>query len=170
MAVFHPIGFPGRPLRVMTNVTVVDDVWAMVGSSAFRRRGLTFDGGLDMVLFDSTIRDGRGVAIADLRRRLMAAHLDAAPPPPATAALFPVPSPTWVRLADAHSAFTVCKEMLDHGGNGLIEPLWTAMSQARRRSRHFRQSVADPDGRDFSTLAGGLLALMANLATLPPPP
>src|SRR6266487_913970 len=43
---FHPVGFPGRPSRLESSVVIVDDVWAMVGSSTFRRRGLTFDGGI----------------------------------------------------------------------------------------------------------------------------
>jgi hypothetical protein len=122
---FHPIGFPGRPLRLMTNVVVVDDLWALVGSSAIRRRGLTFDGGLDVALFDSTLREGRGATINALRRRLMAGHLGAAAPPATAAGTpAPVPHPTWVRLADPHSAFAACQDLLRQGGAGLIEPLW----------------------------------------------
>jgi hypothetical protein len=168
---FHPIGFPGRPLRLMTNVTIVDDVWAMIGSSAFRRRGLTFDGGLDVVLFDTSWRDGRSAAIADLRRRLMAAYLNVSPPPAATPGTFPVAHPSWVRLADAHSAFAVCWDLLDHSGTGLIEPLWNGQVPGTTPITTFPgENVADPDGREFSTLASSLLALIAGLATPPPAP
>jgi hypothetical protein len=171
VVVCHPIGFPGRPLRLMTNITIVDDVWAMIGTSAFRRRGLTFDGGLDVVVFDTTMRDGRGAAIADLRRRLMAAHLNVPPPPPVSTGTFPSPHPNWVRLADAHAAFAVCKEILENGGNGLIEPLWDGKVPGKDPITTFPgANIADPDGREFSTLAGSLLALMASLATPAPPP
>jgi hypothetical protein len=151
---FHPIGFPGRPLRLMTNVTIVDDVWAMIGTSASRRRGLTFDGGLDVVLFDTTVKDGRGAAIADLRRRLMAAYLNVPPPPAATTGSFPIPHPSWVRLLDAHSAFKVCQELLANGGIGLIEPIWNGHVPGTREITTFpNENIADPEGREFSTLA-----------------
>jgi hypothetical protein len=168
---FHPIGFPGRPLRLMTSVTIVDDVWALLGTSTFRRRGLTFDGALDVALFDTTLRDGRGVSIANLRRRLMAGNLNVNPP--AVGGAIPVPSPSWVRLADAHSAFDVARDILAEGGLGLIEPIWDGHvpGVSPIPSSNFpSESVADPDGRDFSTAATGLLALIANLATPPPAP
>ena len=167
---FHPVGFPGRPLRLMTNVIVVDDVWAMLGSSTVRRRGLTFDGGLDVVLFDTKIRDGRGAAIANLRRRLMAGHLNVSSPGAGGPAL---PQPSWVRLADAHAAFAVARELLAHGGNGVIEPIWDGHVPGVPpiSSTSFpADNVADPDGREFSAAVGALLALIANAATPPPPP
>lgn len=110
---FHPIGFPGRPLRLATNIVIVDDVWALIGTSTIRRRGLTFDGGVDVVLFDRTIRDGRGAAIGDLRRRLMAEHLGVKPP-----AAGEVPQANWVQLNDGPTAFTAIKQLLDRVGPG----------------------------------------------------
>jgi hypothetical protein len=53
---FHPIGFPGRPSRIESTVVIVDNTWAMVGSSTFRRRGLTFDGGSDLVFTDTNLK------------------------------------------------------------------------------------------------------------------
>jgi MFS family permease len=153
---FHPIGFPGRPLRLMTPVLVVDDLWAMVGSSTFRRRGLAFDGGLDLALFDTQLREGRGVAIADLRRRLTAGHLNVGPP-----AAGAVPHPTWVQLADAHSAFAACKSLLDQGGAGLIEPIWDGRVPGRPvigGDSFPGDDVADPDGRAFNSVVALILA------------
>jgi hypothetical protein len=173
---FHPIGLPGRPLRLMTNVVVVDDLWALVGTSAFRRRGLTFDGGLDVSLFDGAIRDGRGAAIATLRRRLMAGHLGAAAPlPPGAGAPVPVPHPTWVRLADAHGAFSAAQDLLRQGGAGLIEPLWDGrVPGVEPIDPHVTafpaDAVADPDGRNVNAFVQLILAAFAGLATPPPPP
>jgi len=165
VVVFHPIGFPGRPLRLMTNVIIVDDVWAMLGASTFRRRGLTFDGSLDLVMFDNRIRAGRSLALADLRRRLMSGHLGVAAPVAGT-----TPHATWVRLADLHSAFAACQELLAHGGSGLISPLWNGIAPGREPTDPaplLRDDVADPDGRNFS---GIVLLLLEALkpAGIPP--
>ena len=84
---------------------------------------------------------------------------------------FPVPNPSWVRLADAHSAFGVCQELLEHGGSGIVEPLWDGTVPGKTPITTFpSENVADPEGREFSTLAGALLALIASLASPPPPP
>jgi hypothetical protein len=169
---FHPIGFPGRALRLLTSLTVVDDVWALIGSSTIRRRGLTFDGGLDLALFDTQLREGRGSAISELRRQSMAFYLGATDPKSGG------PNPTFVRLLDPHTAFAACKELLDQGGAGLIEPLFdgklpgvTSIPPAAFPS----DDIADPDGRIFDSTAGlnftvpflGMVAA-ASLATARP--
>ncbi len=165
---FHPVGFPGRPLRLQTNIFVVDDVWAMVGSSTVRRRGLTFDGGVDLVLFDRELREGRGRRIADFRRRLMAGHLGA--PEPAAGA---VPHPNWVRLADAHTAFEAAQELLVQGGAGLIEPLFDGRvpgAPVIPESAFPNDAVADPEGREFNTAVALLVAALASFGTPALPP
>src|SRR5436853_7617428 len=75
VAAFHPVGFPGRASRLESTVVIIDDLWAMVGSSTFRRRGLTFDGGSDLVFSDLDLVDGVSPAIVDFRRKLMASRL-----------------------------------------------------------------------------------------------
>jgi hypothetical protein len=116
---FHPIGFPGRPSRLESTVVIVDDAWAMVGSSTFRRRGLAFDGGADLVCTDLSLNDGRSAAIADFRRALQATRLGIAPPPaPPT-----LPSSSWVRLGDGVGAFHQIRETLRAGGLGRIARL-----------------------------------------------
>jgi hypothetical protein len=165
VVVFHPIGFPGRPLRLMTNVVIVDDVYALIGTSTIRRRGLTFDGGLDVVLFDRSIRDGRGAAVGDLRRRLMAAHLGVKPP-----ASGEVPHANWVQLNDGPSAFAAIKQLLDQGGAGLIEPLWDGSIPGITpipSSSFPSDDVADPEGRDFNTAIALIVAALASVATPP---
>lgn len=119
---FHPIGFPGRPSRLESTVIIVDDAWAMVGSSTFRRRGLTFDGGADLVCTDLSVNDGRSAAITDFRRTLQASRLGIAPPPPPPA----LPPSSWVRLSDGVSAFHQIRETLRAGGLGKIARLTPA--------------------------------------------
>src|SRR5919204_3325629 len=67
---YHPFGFPGRSLNVRTTVAIVDDVWCLVGTSAIRRRGLTFDGATDVVSFDRRIAGGYSSGVATFRRAL----------------------------------------------------------------------------------------------------
>jgi hypothetical protein len=119
VVVFHPIGFPGRPCRLETTVVIVDDVWALVGSSTLRRRGLAFDGGADIVLADADLVEGRSPAIAAFRRALQAERLGIAAPgaPPA------LPPSSFVRLADGVEAFHEIREMLRAGGLGRIARL-----------------------------------------------
>ncbi len=165
VAACHPIGFPGRPLRLTTNIVIVDDVWALIGTSTIRRRGLTFDGGVDVVLFDRSIRDGRGAAIGDLRRRLMAEHLGVKPP-----ATGEVPQANWVQLNDGPSAFTAIKQLLDQGGAGLIEPLWDGRIPGITpipSSSFPSDDVADPEGRDFNTAVALIVAALSSVATPP---
>jgi hypothetical protein len=80
-----------------------------------------------------------------------------------------------VRLADAHSAFSACQDLLRQGGAGLIEPLWDGHvpgvdSIDPNQTPFPPDSVADPDGRDFSSVVGLILAAFAGLATPKPAP
>lgn len=114
--VFHPIGFPGRPSRLATTTVVVDDAWALVGSSSLRRRGLRFDASSDLVFTDLSYETGRCPALAELRRQTLAARLGL---PPADGG---VPHPGFVRLFDLEEAFEVVSEALADGGYGRVEP------------------------------------------------
>lgn len=124
---FHPVGFPGRPSRLETTTVIVDDVWALVGSSSLRRRGLTFDGGTDVVVTDQNLVEGRSPAIAALRRSLQASRLGiAGPAPVAPGQVPPLPASSFVRLADGVEAFHEIREMLRGGGQGKITRLTPA--------------------------------------------
>jgi hypothetical protein len=128
----------------------VDDVWALVGSSTIRRRGLTFDGGMDLALFDTQLREGRGAGISELRRQSMAVYLGA------TDQKSGGPNPTFIRLLDPHTAFAACKELLDQGGAGLIEPLFDGKLPGVTQippSAFPSDDIADPDGRIFDPTA-----------------
>jgi hypothetical protein len=120
VAAFQPIGFPGRPTLVRSTVVLVDDVYALVGTSHLRRRGMTFDGGVDVVSIDRALND-RGVSagVARFRQELMATRLGIAIPtgPANTTAL-------WTRLAEPDAAFDVLADLLAGGGFGRCAPVW----------------------------------------------
>jgi hypothetical protein len=79
-------------------------------------------------------------------------------------------------LSDPHAAFAACEELLSHGGSGLIEPLWDDAVAGRKpiRASDFSQdSVAEPDGRDFSAMVGFILGARApagKAGEVTPPP
>lgn len=150
---FHPIGFPGRPSRVESTVVIVDDVWALIGSSTMRRRGLAFDGGADIVLTDLEVSEGRSAAIATLRRTLQADRLGI-PVPGAPPML---PSSAFVRLADGVEAFHQIREVLRGGGLGRIARLAPAEPAGRPASPGPIDAV-NPDGETVNLPV--LLALL----------
>jgi hypothetical protein len=159
VTVFHPIGFPGRPSRLESTVVIVNDVWAMVGSSTLRRRGLTFDGGADLVCTDLALTEGRSAAIAAFRRTLQANRLGIPiPKTPAPGTPLSLPSSAWVRLADGVEAFHEIREMLRAGGLGRIAPLAPAEPPAIPASL----DVVDPESETVDIV--GLLLAMAGAA------
>jgi hypothetical protein len=153
---FHPIGFPGRPLELMTNIVIVDDVFAMLGTSTIRRRGMTFDGGLDLVFTDTTIQDGKPKEIREFRRKLMATHINAIPPKENE-----MPDPDWVRLYDGNQAFEVFRELLEGGGAGLIESVWDGSTPGQQNVSFdgLSDDAADPDGANISPVQSFFSAL-----------
>jgi hypothetical protein len=120
---FHPIGFPGRPSRLESTTVIVDDVWALIGSSTLRRRGLTFDGGSDLVFTDQNLVEGRSAVIAGLRRTLQASRLGIAVPAPVGSGVPPLAPSSFIRLADGVEAFHEIREILRGGGLGKIAAL-----------------------------------------------
>ena len=102
VAGFHPIGFPGRSSPMRSTTIIVDDVWCMVGTSHFRRRGMTFDGAADVASIDRQITHGYSAAIARFRQVLMAQRLGVDAPATPTAA-----GSLWIRLAQPE--FGVCR-------------------------------------------------------------
>ena len=149
---FHPIGFPGRPSRLESTVVIVDDLWALIGSSTFRRRGLTFDGGSDVVLTDLDLVEGRSASIGDFRRRLMAARLGVTTPPAGTVT---IPDANWIRLRDGVEAFRVIRSMLRAGGLGRIEPLWNGITPGVPpiSTATVTMDLANPEGLEFDLVA-----------------
>jgi hypothetical protein len=164
VTLFHPIGFPGRPLRLMHNLVIVDDMWLFIGSGSFTRRGLLFDGNLALACFDRQIETGRSQAIRNFRRQLLEHHLDAAPFPGSPPAGFP--HPNLARAADLHEAYFAVRDMLDQGGSGFIQGVWdgaiTGQTPIPPASFPHRD-LADPDGVGFPSTLAALLQLFAGL-------
>jgi hypothetical protein len=127
IAAFHPIGFPGRPTVIRSTVVIVDDVWALIGTSHFRRRGMTFDGAVDVVSIDRAFNArGTSVGIARFRQELLANKLGVSVPSgPATS------SALWTRLAEPESAFSAVAELLTAGGLGRCSPVWAGPTDNR---------------------------------------
>lgn len=74
-ASFCPNAGAGRSLRLATTTVIVDDVFALVGSTPLSRRGLSFDSSLSAALFDEQNARGRGQSLTRLRRSLLSARL-----------------------------------------------------------------------------------------------
>ena len=154
VAAFHPIGFPGRSTVGRGTVVLVDDAYSLVGTSHWRRRGMTFDGGCDLVGIDRRINDvGSSTAIARFRQELLATRLGVAVPTGAanTSAL-------WTRLAEPESAFDVVRDLLQSGGLGRCSPVWAGPTDTAVIPE--TDDKTDPNGR----LGVGLLSTLLGLA------
>jgi hypothetical protein len=153
VATFHPIGFPGRDSVGRSTIVLVDDAYAMVGSSHWRRRGMSFDGGCDVTLLDRRLNDrGSGATLAEFRQSLMAARLGipAATTPTNASAL-------WARLAEPESAFDVLRDLLQQGGLGRCSPVYAGPTDTSVLPE--TTDKTDPNG-----LAGpGLTTLLSGL-------
>jgi hypothetical protein len=151
---FHPVGFPGRDMAIRTTSIIVDDVYALVGASHFRRRGMTLDGSLSVASFDAVFRDGYSTDVQQYRRRIMAAKLGV-PIPTGR-----VPGSTdWLRLMRPKAAFSLVSDMLEQGGLGRILPLWAG--PADNSVLAATVDMADPDGTNGSTFVSMFASLLA---------
>jgi hypothetical protein len=75
LAVFNPVTGPGRSLHLDATSVVVDDSWALTGSTHLWRRGLSFDSSLAVAVFDERLTNGRPADIVAFRRALIAGRL-----------------------------------------------------------------------------------------------
>lgn len=75
MAVFAPASGPGRTLRLASTTVIVDDAYAITGTTHLWRRGLSFDSSLAVAVFDESLLGGRPAEIVRFRRRLIANRL-----------------------------------------------------------------------------------------------
>lgn len=153
---YHPMGFPGRPEVIRGTLAVVDDVWALLGSSSLSRRGLTFDGSTDLAFMDSTLREGVGDNIRKMRKNIMARALGLTATADGETA-----TTNMVRLHQPTQAFELFREILERGGDGLIEPIWPGIPVDDLPA--LGKNIADPDGREFSEIIGLFIELINTL-------
>jgi hypothetical protein len=73
IAAFSPGAGPGRTLRLASTTLIVDDAYALTGTTHVWRRGLSFDASLAAAVFDETLDDGRPAEVRRFRRALATA-------------------------------------------------------------------------------------------------
>ena len=161
VVVFHPIGFPGRPSLLENHIVIVDDQWMLLGSSAMRRRSLTFDGSTDLVIGGFDLEKGINPAIRDFRKQLLQLRLGINDSNRTS-----LNNPNAARLQDGREAFYVVREMLKDGGYGLIERLHDG------REPHITyveptldKEIWNPEGTTFNSLWGAFFAWLASAGT-----
>jgi hypothetical protein len=79
IAVFSPSAGPGRTLRLASTSLIVDDAYALTGTTHGSRRGLSFDSSLAVAVFDETLENGRPAEIRRFRRALLCGRLGLTP-------------------------------------------------------------------------------------------
>jgi hypothetical protein len=62
-------------VRFASSTVIVDDAYALTGTTHLSRRGLTFDSSLAVAVFDENVVDGRPREVRQFRRRLLAGRL-----------------------------------------------------------------------------------------------
>jgi hypothetical protein len=79
VAFLTPSTGPGRALRLAATTVVVDDAYALTGTTHLWRRGLSFDSSLAVAVFDETLDEGRPAEVRAFRRALVADRLGVDP-------------------------------------------------------------------------------------------
>ena len=67
----------------------------------------------------------------------------------------------WVRLTQQRSAFDLVREIVERGGDGLVEPIWPGLPETELLP--VDRAIADPDGRGFPAVLGAFVELLASL-------
>lgn len=74
-AMFQPAAGPQRALVLHSTSVIVDDAYALTGTTHLWRRGLSFDSSYAVALTDDRLENGRPQEIAQFRRTLIAGRL-----------------------------------------------------------------------------------------------
>jgi hypothetical protein len=159
---FHPLGFPGRPVKINTQAIIVDDVWAIMGTSNFSRRGFFFDGSSDIVFCDKRLKNGKSISIMNLRRNLMLQYLRT------DKEANELPVSNKVLLQNGRSAFDMLKALVDGGGAAMIRKMETAEpGDIAATELAALKALADPDEKTFDQPTAVLTTWLASLSTVP---
>lgn len=75
LAVFSPGASAGRAVRLASTSVIVDDAFALTGTTHLWRRGLTWDSSFAAAVFDERLVDGRPQDVRAFRIQLMADRL-----------------------------------------------------------------------------------------------
>jgi hypothetical protein len=74
-AAFYPAAGTGRSTGLASTSVIIDDAYALTGTTHLSRRGLSFDSSLAAAVFDERLDDGRPREVRELRRCLIAGRL-----------------------------------------------------------------------------------------------
>jgi hypothetical protein len=159
---YHPLAFPGRPLKLNTQTIIVDDVWALSGTGSISQRGLFFDGSTDVVFCDKQLKRGKSTAITNLRRNLMLQYLRP------DNELTNLPSSNKVFLQNGTKAFEMLKELLRGGGGSMIKQFVPeSLSDISPAETEALNNLADPNGDTFFQSQAVLNTWLTALSTVP---
>lgn len=75
VAAFMPSAGRDRALSIASTTVIIDDLYAITGTTHLWRRGRTFDSSVAVALFDTTLNAGRGSELVQLRETLLSARL-----------------------------------------------------------------------------------------------
>jgi hypothetical protein len=153
---FHPVGFPGRDSNLEQTTIIVDDQWALTGSSAFRRRGFCFDGSTDLVFTDLETKNGAAGSLQEWRRQVLGQRLGIAPGEKSSRALL---------TEDFTAAFSMIRQMLIAGGLGKIKRLWNGHTEGVAYAEPtISKELANPDGITFNLMEASIFEVFEDMA------
>lgn len=141
---FAPTAGSGRALYMASTTVIIDDVYALSGSTHLWRRGLTFDSSIAISSFDERVVDGRSEGIRAARKTFIADRLAVSD------SLIP---------DDPLDLLTTVKRLVVAGGLGHVNPHAYQVKTDPHSSAD--QSLWNPDGSvngvsDWLLFLGGL--------------
>ena len=134
----HP---SGREIYLHAKHMIVDDVWMVIGSSNFSRRGMTYETEIGVTISDAEVEDGVRKSVRDHRIRLWAEHLR-------------LDRSQWHRLMDPIAGLELLRQAIDNPNlplipfeinNPHIEFSYPAENHTAQHEQVYR-FLADPDG------------------------
>ncbi len=135
--VFHPVQpASGNPIYVHSKLMIVDDVYAVIGTSNVNRRSMTYDTEISIAVVDAEVVGGVCRFARDLRRNLWGEHLGMSPSDP--------------RIADPVAAVAEWERQARAGAHRVRRHVTPASSPSRASQGTFNR-ISDPDGRCSGT-------------------
>jgi len=134
----HP---SGREIYLHAKHMIIDDVWMVIGSSNFSRRGMTYETEIGVTISDAEVEDGVRKSVRDHRIRLWAEHLR-------------LDRSQWHRLMDPIAGLELLRQAIDNPNlplipfeinNPHIEFSYPAENHTAQHEQVYR-FLADPDG------------------------
>jgi hypothetical protein len=135
----HP---SGAEIYLHAKHMIVDDMWMVISSSNFSRRGMTYETEIGVTISDAEVEDGVRKSVRDHRLRLWAEHLR-------------LDRSQWHRLLDPIAGAELLRQAIDNPNlplipfekeNPHIEFSYPAENHTDNHEL-VRQFLADPDGR-----------------------